>query len=188
MVSQLKVNEIIKQSGSSIVIGESGDTITVNGTPAGSVTNTPAFLAVRDSGNVTPSANTWTNYTFNTAHINLGSGFSTSDGYFTVPSGGAGYYFFASQFYAAEIDTNELAQIRHGFDIGSAGSFTSNTERTRIGKLRGYESNSGEAPQVHTFAQLNVGDKVNTQVYVESGSIYANNDINYFIGYRLIGA
>ena len=29
MVSQLKVNEIIKQSGSSITIGEAGDTITV---------------------------------------------------------------------------------------------------------------------------------------------------------------
>ena len=31
MVSQLKVNEIIKQSGSSISIGESGDTINVSG-------------------------------------------------------------------------------------------------------------------------------------------------------------
>ena len=31
MVSQLKVNEIIKQSGSSIGIGESGDTITLTG-------------------------------------------------------------------------------------------------------------------------------------------------------------
>ena len=29
MVSQIKVNEIIKQSGSSITIGESGDTISL---------------------------------------------------------------------------------------------------------------------------------------------------------------
>ena len=43
-------------------------------------------------------------------------------------------------------------------------------------------------PQVHTLAQLSVGDKVNTQVYVESGGIYANTQINYFIGYKLIGA
>tara|TARA_R100001463_G_scaffold22139_4_gene53153 strand:- start:6952 stop:7509 length:558 start_codon:yes stop_codon:yes gene_type:complete len=185
MTSKLKVNVIADGGDNAIMTSDGSGTLTLNNA---ALKNTPAFLAVRDSGNVTPSANTWTNYTFNTAHINLGSGFSTSDGYFTVPSGGAGYYFFASQFFASEIDTNELAQIRHGFDIGSAGSFTSNTARTRIGKLRGYESNSGEAPQVHTFAQLNVGDKVNTQVYVESGSIYANNDINYFIGYRLIGA
>ena len=150
------------------------------------VDNEPSFLAVRDSGNVTPSANTFTNYTFNTVHINLGNGFSTSDGYFTVPSGGAGYYFFASQFVASELDTNQLTQIRHCFDLGGAGSFTPNTERTRISRLRGQENNSAETPQVHTFAQLNVGDKVNTQVYMESGGIYANNDMNYFIGYRLI--
>ena len=29
MVSQIKVNEIIKQSGSSITIGESGDTVSI---------------------------------------------------------------------------------------------------------------------------------------------------------------
>mgnify|MGYP007000223717 len=32
MVSQIKVNEIIKQSGSSITIGESGDTINIGTT------------------------------------------------------------------------------------------------------------------------------------------------------------
>ena len=36
MVSQLKVNEIIKQSGSSITIGESGDTVSI---PAGVLTS-----------------------------------------------------------------------------------------------------------------------------------------------------
>ena len=36
MVSQLKVNEIIKQSGSSITIGESGDTVTI---PSGATLN-----------------------------------------------------------------------------------------------------------------------------------------------------
>ena len=47
MASQIKVNEIIKQSGSSISIGESGDTITLPSTatltnfPA----NTPSFRA-----------------------------------------------------------------------------------------------------------------------------------------------
>ena len=39
MVSQLKVNEIIKQSGSSITIGEAGDTV------SGPFTNTPNFQA-----------------------------------------------------------------------------------------------------------------------------------------------
>ena len=34
MASQIKVNEIIKQSGSSISIGESGDTINITGNTA----------------------------------------------------------------------------------------------------------------------------------------------------------
>ena len=60
MVSQIKVNEIIKQSGSSITIGESGDTVTI---PSGAtlnsagtntltgISNTPAFQAT--AGNYT---------------------------------------------------------------------------------------------------------------------------------------
>ena len=43
MVSQLKVNEIIKQSGSSISIGEDGDTV------SGPFTNVPAFHAHQSS-------------------------------------------------------------------------------------------------------------------------------------------
>ena len=53
MVSQLKVNEIVKQSGSSITIGESGDTVQLGtgATQSGfGGTNTPSFY-VRLSGN-----------------------------------------------------------------------------------------------------------------------------------------
>jgi len=195
-MSTLEVNKITPSTGTDITLGDSGDTFTIpsgvtltnNGSASGFGANTPAFIAVRDSGNVTPSANTWTNYTFDTTYVNLGSGFSTSDGYFTVPSGGAGYYYFTSQFFAAEIDDEQIAQIRHGFDIGGAGSFSSNTDRTRSSSSRGVGTNKiGAMPQVHTLAQLSVGDKVNTQVYVESGGIFANTQINYFIGYKLIG-
>ena len=52
MVSQIKVNEIIKQSGSTITIGESGDTVSIpsgctianSGTATGfGESNTPFF-------------------------------------------------------------------------------------------------------------------------------------------------
>ena len=51
MVSQLKVNEIIKQSGSSITIGEAGDSITFpsTGTASGILTNVPAFHVTRNA-------------------------------------------------------------------------------------------------------------------------------------------
>ena len=59
MVSQIKVNEIIKQSGSSITIGESGDTITLPSTATLSnfPSNTPYFQATL-SANQTLSDNT----------------------------------------------------------------------------------------------------------------------------------
>lgn len=59
MVSQLKVNEIIKQSGSSITIGETGDTV------SGPFTNVPAFYATVGS-NQTISDNTQTKIAFDT--------------------------------------------------------------------------------------------------------------------------
>ena len=51
MVSQLKVNEIIKQSGSSITIGEAGDTITLPSTSTltNFPENTPVFQAMLTS-------------------------------------------------------------------------------------------------------------------------------------------
>ena len=50
MVSQLKVNEIIKQSGSSITIGETGDTITVpSGTLLSDFYSSTAFFAYKTS-------------------------------------------------------------------------------------------------------------------------------------------
>ena len=93
MVSQLKVNEIIKQSGSSITIGEAGDTITVpSGTLATDFFNSTAFQAYKSGGDQAISNNTWTTCTYETAEYNFGSGFDTSSGVYTAPS--TGYYNF----------------------------------------------------------------------------------------------
>ena len=70
MVSQIKVNEIIKQSGSSIGIGESGDTINITGNTAitGTLSSTGTSLAgglvkqVVTSANTTADTNSTTSY------------------------------------------------------------------------------------------------------------------------------
>ena len=72
MVSQLKVNEIIKQSGSSITIGEAGDTV------SGPFTNTPSFLAYVSS-NQDVSDSTTTKINMDTTHIDTASAFDTSN-------------------------------------------------------------------------------------------------------------
>ena len=87
MVSQLKVNEIIKQSGSSITIGVDGDTV------SGPFTNLPAFN-VDKSSDQSISDGTWTKVTFTNEHLDTDSAFSDSK--FTVPTGKGGTYFFSS--------------------------------------------------------------------------------------------
>ena len=106
MVSQIKVNEIIKQSGSSISIGESGDTITLTGStvtmPSGATLtnfpdNTPAFFVALTT-NVSISDNTITKIPFATEVYDTDNAYDASTNYrFTVPSGKAGKYHFTMQ-------------------------------------------------------------------------------------------
>mgnify|MGYP003111040215 CR=1 len=109
MVSQIKVNEIIKQSGSSIGIGETGDTISLTGNTinlgttgntvniAGSAyavaANTPSFMT-QLSSNQSVSSGSFTKIVFNSEDWDTDSAFDTSTGRFTVPSGAAGKYTF----------------------------------------------------------------------------------------------
>ena len=102
MASQIKVNEIIKQSGSSISIGESGDTINIGTTGdtinlAGSAyaaagTNTPAVESYLSSDQ-TLSNNTATKVTFNLEAFDTNGTFSTSNNRFT-PAVSGKYYIY----------------------------------------------------------------------------------------------
>ena len=80
MVSQLKVNEIIKQSGSSITIGEAGDTV------SGPFTNVPV-LSVGLSSTQTISDNTWTTIIMNTEILDADGIYNNSTGVATPTAG-----------------------------------------------------------------------------------------------------
>jgi hypothetical protein len=98
MVSQIKVNEIIKQSGSSISIGESGDTINLAGSAyAAAGNNTPAFN-VKISSNQDVSSGTTTVVAFNSEQVDTDNAFNTST-YRFIPQT-AGKYFIAFTIYA----------------------------------------------------------------------------------------
>ena len=95
MVSQIKVNEIIKQSGSSITIGESGDTIDLSNPSSVTLNSTmkmtPAFY-VQKTSNQTVSDNVKTLVTWDDEVYDTDSAFASNK--FTVPSGSAGKYNF----------------------------------------------------------------------------------------------
>ena len=101
-MSTLEVNKITPSTGTSITLGDSGDTFTIpsgvtitnNGTQTGfGGVNTPSFLVYRNSIQSISSA-TYTKVQFNAEDIDTDNAFDSSTNYrFTVPSGKAGKYF-----------------------------------------------------------------------------------------------
>ena len=88
MASQIKVNEIIKQSGSSISIGESGDTINLAGSAyAAAGDNNPFFRAFLNA-NQSIANGTRTLVTFNSESFDASSAYNTSNGRFTPQTSG----------------------------------------------------------------------------------------------------
>ena len=105
-MATLFVDKVDPQSGTSLEIGSSGDTISVpsgatinlsNATQTGvGGTNTPAFSAYQSSAQ-TISSGTATKVQYNTEHYDSDNAYDNSSNYrFTVPSGKAGKYFFSA--------------------------------------------------------------------------------------------
>jgi hypothetical protein len=112
VVSQLKVNEIIKQSGSTLTIGQDGDTV------SGPFTNTPAFEAYRSS-NQTPSNNTLTKVQFDTEILDSDGCYDNSTNHRFTPTK-AGKYFVYAQIRIDAESITDLAVCR--LDIYKNGS------------------------------------------------------------------
>ena len=192
MVSQIKVNEIIKQSGSSITLGESGDTISI---PSGATLNSagtntlsgidngPAWHAFLSSSQDV-SNNTTTVIVFNHEALDTNSGYDTSTGRFTVPSGGAGKYVIYSQLMRNNfLNSRYLARIRvNGSDVSASEQKNTDTGGTNF-----------QTVNVQSIQTLAVGDYVDITLYQDSGSsagAYGTNTTSgksIFMGYKLIG-
>ena len=125
MVSQLKVNEIIKQSGSSITIGEAGDTA------SGIFTNTPAFFVSLGSAQSIANS-TRTVLQLNTEDYDTNNLYNTSTYKFTVTSGYEGTYFFA-----VGSRNNNWTSNRHILYITKNGSSFVENEQGSAGSYHG---------------------------------------------------
>ena len=184
MASQIKVNEIIKQSGSSISIGESGDTINLAGSAyAAGGTNTPRFLATM-SGNQSLSDNSTTKVAFNTESIDSDSAYDTSSYRFTVPSGKAGvYYIYAKPDVAADSATDLRILRIYIYLNGSQYSPATYELDARDNYLKGGAFMAG------SLMDLSVGDYVEAYVNFDtsSGSGFAiTTSYSVFGGYKLL--
>ena len=104
-MATLFVDKLDPQSGTTLEIGSSGDTITIPSgatiTNSGTATgfggdNTPSFSA-RLNADQTLSDNSYTKIVFNTEVYDTDSGYDTSTGRYTIPSGKGGKYSISYQ-------------------------------------------------------------------------------------------
>ena len=180
MVSQLKVNEIIKQSGSSITIGESGDTITLPSTSTltNFPENTPAFRAYLGSDQ-SQTANVNTKINYNTVDFNIGSGFDNVNYKFLPNVAGKYYITVAVGIDGADADKYFRAYI---YKNGSEYSFSS----WGISN----DADEGGVGQHSDIVDLN-GSTDHIEGYVRYGgtdNITGQTGKTFFSAYKLIGA
>tara|TARA_Y100001934_G_scaffold275844_1_gene371149 strand:- start:72 stop:647 length:576 start_codon:yes stop_codon:yes gene_type:complete len=191
MVSQIKVNEIIKQSGSSITIGESGDAITLTGStvtmPSGATLtnfpdNTPAFEA-KTGSDVDVTSGAVTKVQFDTELFDTDSCYDTSNYRFT-PNVAGKYYIWSivgcNSKSNANLETVEVRLYKNGSWENTAHfDFRTNNARFAAPMVASVITFNGSSDYVESY--VNIGDS--------SGN--PNTQANYysrFGGYKLIGA
>ena len=190
-MATLFVDKIDPQSGTSLEIGSSGDTITIpsgatitnNGTQTGfGGTNTPNFK-VSNTGNQSLSNGTLTKLTFDTEVFDSESAFASNK--FTVPSGKAGKY--AITFQAFMEGSNDVRVMRgYVYKNGSALS----SMQTRLA-FNGDIIDAGSPVGFIVIGVLNlsVSDYLEAYVYIfnNGGGTYQANAVNnVFQGYKII--
>jgi hypothetical protein len=192
-MATLFVDKVDPQSGTSLEIGSSGDTITIpsgatianSGTATGfGGDNTPSFFASKTDGNQTLSDATATKVTFNTELYDTNNAYASDK--FTVPSGEAGKYFFSTGINTYDAQGSLKRHIVYFYKNGSQASMANND----FGSNYMYQMFSFHS----VVFDLSVGD------YIE---VYSLNDTNdsgssvissssgkfetWFSAYKLIG-
>ena len=183
MVSQLKVNEIIKQSGSSITIGESGDTVSipsgatfnVAGSSVTAVDNTPYWKVWR-SGAWSLSTGADTKVPYDEAAIDPDSLLDTSTN--RVTPGVAGKYLVLSQ---ARIDATADFNMWY-VDIRISG--------TNVANAQVYHDHGGTV-MVSSIVNLSATDYIESYAMQNSGGTLSGQGVGqydtFMQGFKLIG-
>ena len=179
MVSQLKVNEIIKQSGSSITIGETNDTITLPSTAT--LTNFPAMppaFQANTPQNGTVNNNTQVKLSFNTELFDTDSCYDTSTYNFTPTTAGK-YFVYASCRW--ETSTNTATRLDLQIYKNSSGVLSGRNNNTdySVVACAGIVDMNGSSDTLSVYSYQNTGN--NTAI--STSSVYT-----YFGAYKVIGA
>jgi hypothetical protein len=193
----LFVDKLDPQSGTSLEIGSSGDTITIpsgatitnNGTQTGfGGTNTPNFGAKATSNQTGLSSGAWTKVQFDTEYFDVGGGYDATNDKFVVPSGEAGKYYFTA---SAKINPGTTAGlIGSGLRLTVGGSAPNGLEEIHF--MNNNPSNS-EGKNVNGILNLSVADEIEVYAYYQDSSAAAGtitgvtSEVDtFFFGYKLV--
>ncbi len=178
MVSQLKVNEIITQSGTSLTLGKSGDTVGLaSGASQTLASNTPAF-SVSKNANQSVATSTDTLITWQTENYDTDSAFASNK--FTVPSGKAGKYLCTAS-----------VRIEYGNDSGEYGEIKiyKNGSQYRA-NMHAVSGNAVRAQNLNICVDMDlaVGDYIEIYIFHTKGSSQdaVTGDNTYFFMHRLV--
>ena len=192
-MATLFVDKVDPQSGTSLEIGSSGDTITIpsgatianSGTATGfGGANKNLFFAYNNSSDTISNA-AWTKVTIDTEVYDTASAFDTSNYRFTVPSNEGGYYYFHGMVNGRNTSNRlrdmQTAFYKNGSHISTKyGQSAWNHADSGDGNFRGFSLS-------HTLVvNLSAGDYIELYTYitVSTGSPIID-EITTFGGYKL---
>ena len=187
-MSTLEVNTINPQSGTTITIGGSGDTVTLGSgaTQSGfGGNNTPSFQATM-SGTQTITASTVTKVQFDTESFDTNGAYDHTTNYrFTVPSGEGGKYFVNINLHTSASSSAVNGGVRFA-------PYVNGTQSSEVGILtRAFITNETRTNNVSGILTLSASDYVEVYVYLE-GATSVRASVSYgvsnFSMYKLIGA
>ena len=195
-MSEIQVNKISPQSGTSITLGDSGDTFTIpsgatitnSGTATGfGEANTPAF-SVRKSSSQTLSHNSSTLITFDTEMVDTDNAFSSNT--FTVPSGKGGKYMVGCM-----VKPNLSGDLSEAISMLYVNSSSGTTNKSIYTQFNKSNETTYTLPMMwSTVLDLSAGDtlQVYASVYSISGTSNtitivgdSNRLMSWFYGYKV---
>ena len=152
-------------------------------------TNTPYFFAYRNAS-YSISSGTWTQIVFDAETLDSASGFNTSTGKYTIPSGQAGKYFFGFSIRSDAADgvSKSIRMYVYGEKVDTGGS----SVNFGNGSLD-FRDNYGTGGSVDGSAILDcaVGDAIQVNLYHQTVSgnvtvVEGSYKPTYLFGYKII--
>ena len=188
-MATLFVDKIDPQSGTSLEIGSSGDTITIpsgatitnNGTQTGfGGTNTPAFVAYKTS-NQSISNTTATKITFEAEQVDSGSVYDTSNSRFTP--GETGYYWIGTRWRydtGTDFDTAQYQIYKNGSIIAKSTFINQNSNGCFLNTIV-YTGSTSDYYEMYGYQNKGSSTTIN------GDSTYPEQDQAQFYAFKIIG-